>query len=551
MNDASPAAVSSDESRYAEAGSRRVHPALAITLLVLVATTAFLSIGPALDDAYIVYRYVARFLTGNGLTFNDGEYVEGFTSLLWVLVLSASTWLTGLEPPAVSVGLNYLAIVSTAITLPALLKKLNVPPPWAWGGVALMAASISYYRVAYIGLEFGLYSFLLMLFFYTLLPALRTDVRPSTTRVVAAGLVGGVLFGTRPESLLMAPLVCAALATFSRDRPIARTIGLLAVPWLLTMTAILAWRLSYYGEWLPNSVVAKSVGFRSIADVQEQLLKGLAYLFGAYRESPALAYAAAVTLLRLVLVPARRLTICLLLIPIFIAHVAVLQNGGDWMPHFRFVNVHTPLYIASLLVAVVGWRVWRRDVTVVCLSIFAALHVLFNAPHFTPALHPEVSRFNGWMDLYRQVGHAVAPAWRRGDLLMAESIGMLGYAAPNAYIHDPLGLTDSALAHDSTAERTLYGRKNWEYSLGLDPALIVIHYWPHQRTWSRYSLRYPANYSFYTVAWRGEGPARCLYAIIRNDRAEHYARALGALLSGRLEFDEITYPCVPHVLPAS
>ena len=158
MNDASSAAVSSDESRYAEAGSRRLHPALAITLLVLVATTAFLSIGPALDDAYIVYRYVARFLAGDGLTFNDGEYVEGFTSLIWVLVLSASTWLTGLEPPHVSVGLNYLAIVSTAITLPALLKKLNVPPPWAWGGVALMAASISYYRVAYIGLEFGLSS---------------------------------------------------------------------------------------------------------------------------------------------------------------------------------------------------------------------------------------------------------------------------------------------------------------------------------------------------------------------------------------------------------
>ena len=83
-----------------------------------------------------------------------------------------------------------------------------------------------------------------MLFFYTLLPALRPDLNsPSTTRVVAAGLVGGVLFGTRPESLLMAPLVCAALATLSRDRRIARTIGLLAVPWLLTMTAILAWRV--------------------------------------------------------------------------------------------------------------------------------------------------------------------------------------------------------------------------------------------------------------------------------------------------------------------
>jgi hypothetical protein len=549
VSDASSVALSGDESRYAEATSPRLHPALAITMLGVVATTAFLSIGPALDDAYIVYRYVARFLAGDGLTFNDGEYVEGFTSLIWVLVLSAATWLTGLQPPLVSAGLNYLAIVSTAITLPALLKKLNVPTLWAWGGVAVMATSISYYRVAYHGLEFGLYSFLLMLFFYTLLPALRSDVRQSTTRVVAAGLVGGVLFGTRPESLLMAPLVCGALAIFSRDRRIVRTLGLLAVPWLLTMTAILAWRLFYYGEWLPNSVIAKSVDFRSIADVQRQLLQGSAYLFGAYRGSPALAFAAAVVLLRLVLAPARRLDICLLLIPIFIAHVAVLQNGGDWMPHFRFVNVHTPLYIASLLLAVAAWRVRRRDVAVVCLSIFAALHVLFNAPHFTPSLRPEVSRFNGWMDLYRQVGQAVEPAWRRGDVLMAESIGMLGYAAPNAYIHDPLGLTDAALAHDSSAERTVYGRKNWKYSLGLDPSLIVIHHWPHQRTWSMYSQRYPADYSVYTVAWRGEGPARCLYAIIRNDRAEPYARALGALLSRRLAFDEISYPCIPDIVP--
>ena len=71
------------------------------------------------------------------------------------------------------------------------------------------------------------------------------------------------------------------------------------------------------------------------------------------------------------------------------------------------------------------------------------------------------------MDLYRQVGHAVAPAWRRGDILMAESIGMLGYAAPNAYIHDPLGLTDSALAHDSTAERNLYQQEELEVLTGL------------------------------------------------------------------------------------
>src|SRR5215475_10581375 len=37
------------------------------------------------DDAFISLRYAERFLQGHGLTWNDGEVVEGYTNLLWVL----------------------------------------------------------------------------------------------------------------------------------------------------------------------------------------------------------------------------------------------------------------------------------------------------------------------------------------------------------------------------------------------------------------------------------------------------------------------------------
>jgi arabinofuranosyltransferase len=40
------------------------------------------------DDAYISFRYVENFVNGNGLVFNMGERVEGFTNLFWVLLLS-------------------------------------------------------------------------------------------------------------------------------------------------------------------------------------------------------------------------------------------------------------------------------------------------------------------------------------------------------------------------------------------------------------------------------------------------------------------------------
>ena len=40
------------------------------------------------DDAFISYRYVKNFTSGNGLVFNSGERVEGYTNFLWIIVLS-------------------------------------------------------------------------------------------------------------------------------------------------------------------------------------------------------------------------------------------------------------------------------------------------------------------------------------------------------------------------------------------------------------------------------------------------------------------------------
>ncbi|MBK7160343.1 MAG: tetratricopeptide repeat protein [Ignavibacteria bacterium] len=40
------------------------------------------------DDAFISFRYVQNFVDGYGLVFNIGERVEGYTNLLWVLLLS-------------------------------------------------------------------------------------------------------------------------------------------------------------------------------------------------------------------------------------------------------------------------------------------------------------------------------------------------------------------------------------------------------------------------------------------------------------------------------
>ncbi|MFQ5945318.1 MAG: hypothetical protein ACE5NC_03625, partial [Anaerolineae bacterium] len=51
--------------------------------------------GDAVDDAYISFRYARNWVEGEGLVFNPGERVEGYTNFLWTVALA----------PAIALGL--------------------------------------------------------------------------------------------------------------------------------------------------------------------------------------------------------------------------------------------------------------------------------------------------------------------------------------------------------------------------------------------------------------------------------------------------------------
>lgn len=80
-----------------------------------------------MDDAFIYYRYVDNLLyLGNGLVFNSGEYVEGFSSPLWAILLI----------PLRLTGLDYWILIRVVgavsfVVFWALLVKLNrrLSPP--------------------------------------------------------------------------------------------------------------------------------------------------------------------------------------------------------------------------------------------------------------------------------------------------------------------------------------------------------------------------------------------------------------------------------------
>jgi hypothetical protein len=43
------------------------------------------------DDAYISYRYGKNLMNGDGLVYNKGEYVEGYTNFLWTVITAPFT----------------------------------------------------------------------------------------------------------------------------------------------------------------------------------------------------------------------------------------------------------------------------------------------------------------------------------------------------------------------------------------------------------------------------------------------------------------------------
>ena len=71
-----------------------------VSIAILVFVVSALQMDFYQDDAFISYRYVANYLDGHGLVFNEGERVEGYTNFGWVLFLLL--WCV--------LGLGYMAV---------------------------------------------------------------------------------------------------------------------------------------------------------------------------------------------------------------------------------------------------------------------------------------------------------------------------------------------------------------------------------------------------------------------------------------------------------
>jgi len=302
------------------------------------------------DDAFISFHYARNLVSGEGLTWY-GSHIEGYTNFLWVLWIALGIGM-GIDPVVWSYigGLASFGVLLHVTWRTARLVLGDAVP--ALLAVLLLAGNYTTLAYATGGLETMGQTALLAAAVLQLVRLLAgAPARPR--RAAGLSLLLGAAILARMDSAIPAAIVgAAALWTLWRRRASPAVIASLIAPAALLLGAWFIWKVSYYGEILPNTFHAK-VGLNAAL-----LSNGLTFV-GRYLQRywiwPLLVVGALIRLFekRRPAFPASLLVLLCLVWTLYVVLV-----GGDFM-EFRFLVPIAP-YVSILLSGIIYGQIGSR-----------------------------------------------------------------------------------------------------------------------------------------------------------------------------------------------
>lgn len=444
-------------------------------LLLAVATVVFVLRARAqlpfiADDAFISLRYARRLLDGHGLTWSDGPRVEGYSNLLWVLGCALLGWL-GLD---LVTAARTLGIAATVAALGVLawatrgqrwlvcllaLAAFALPEPvavWSIGGLEQPLLDLC---VA-LGLVMA----------FSLLPG-KAGVAPKP-RPVLAGVFFGLAALCRPDGLLFGLSVATVVLFAERPDAARRRLALkLAAPMVGMVLAQLAFRLLYYGDFIPNTGRAKlAISPAHIVAGWSHVVQGLS----AHRSSFLVATAGAVMAWR----RGERRRVLLTGAPLLVWLGYLALAGGDIFPAWR--HFLPALMLSAFLIAEGAAAALALGARAQWVVVIVAVNALFlgyldrNGDYRLGLARLERWEWNGEV-----VGRFLAQAFgRKAPLLAVDPAGSVPYFSGLPSL-DMLGLNDAYLGHHPPVdfgETTWLGHElgNGPYVLSQKPDLVIF-----------------------------------------------------------------------------
>ena len=402
------------------------------------------------DDTFITLRYARNLLHGEGLVYNPGEWVEGYTSLLWTLAVAT---LGGLGMDLV-VAARGLALVCAVLLIPAAMLAMRPRTASAWLVPPIIAFASPIQCWARAGLETGGYALALV----TSLGLAERARDPIAARSLSVALV--VLALIRPEGALLAICIGTATAAIQkRTMPATVAIG--------TVVVHVAWRWHTYGDVVPNTARVK------IEPGWDQIAMGLVYVRAFVGKCGGWPIG---FLFLAPLVPATldrgpwRWSLAG-----FVAVMAItIAEGGDILFMYRFFVPAIPLWALLWAHAADALQTRSRRIGLFAMAVLEIpiLWGLDRTPIEDRQVEIMVEQRDGAVPAWTLVGRTMR-TW--GGSVALVPIGAVGYYS-GLVVYDMMGLTDRHIARVAPDGSSRWGhdRHDGAYIVSLEPTYILV-----------------------------------------------------------------------------
>jgi hypothetical protein len=376
------------------------------------------------DDAFITFRYAGNYLNEEGLVFNTGERVEGYTNFLWTIFMIIGG-MYGCDYVAFSQILGVFFGLATIIMTYLIARVILSSEILIWRSVLaglaclILASTYSFAYWTISGLESSAFAFSISLIVFSylrrsfmLLPALML-----TTLL-------------RPEGILVF-IIIISYELLQRSRR-WHFVLFIVFGYILFLLPYAFFKLLYYDSILPNTFYAKT------SFTYQQLLDGLKYAglyVWHYWGGGIFLLPVMITLWR----TGRDIGFPAVTILIYSAYIILI--GGDVLGVHRFFVPLMPLLIILAVYGVNKISKYRIIVIVILLC-------LISWQIFIPRLY--VFTFLGNEKILVSKSQALMKQLKQVDKsnfsLATSTIGAISYELMGHRVVDLLGLTDTTIA---------------------------------------------------------------------------------------------------------